>query len=207
MIVTEEGVTVRSGSPEDCSDFIKLVVLSEPKSYFLELFGDNYLRIISSMFKVKGNTFSYDSTIWAKKANETLGMLLGYSFDDLQKISFGSILSFVTVSRLEFLPSILKIIKLDKSVPKIEEGDFYISNIAVYPKYRGMGIGTKLLKEAERISLNLGCDRLALDVSYENKGAMVFYKRFGFYELSEGKEVDIHGRKFKFIRFVKDLKS
>ena len=63
MIVTEEGVTVRSGSPEDCSDFIKLVVLSEPKSYFLELFGDSYLRIISSMFKVKGNTFSYDSTI------------------------------------------------------------------------------------------------------------------------------------------------
>jgi ribosomal protein S18 acetylase RimI-like enzyme len=56
-------------------------------------------------------------------------------------------------------------------------GTFYINVIAAYPEYRGSGIGTRLLDEAERMAAGR---LLSLIVSDGNKGAFRLYERHGF---------------------------
>jgi ribosomal protein S18 acetylase RimI-like enzyme len=58
-----------------------------------------------------------------------------------------------------------------------EDPDFYLSNIAVYPEYRCLGIGRYLLEYAETYC---GRKRLVLDVANENYGAKKFYFRHGY---------------------------
>lgn len=58
------------------------------------------------------------------------------------------------------------------------EGD--ITNIAVLPEYRGMGVGTGLLKEMIGYASERGILDITLEVRESNKGAIHLYRKFGF---------------------------
>lgn len=58
------------------------------------------------------------------------------------------------------------------------EGD--ITNIAVAPKYRGMGIGTKLMEALIKRAAELGLQDIILEVRESNSAAIDLYKKSGF---------------------------
>ncbi len=55
-----------------------------------------------------------------------------------------------------------------------------IHEIVVDPEWRGMGIGSMLMKEAISYSLKMGREVLELWVGERNYRAMKFYRKFGF---------------------------
>ncbi|RLF06815.1 MAG: hypothetical protein DRK00_00480 [Thermoprotei archaeon] len=57
----------------------------------------------------------------------------------------------------------------------------YIALLNVHPEYRGRGIGTRLLKEAIRRSIDLGVDRVDLHTWPGNARAIRLYKKLGFF--------------------------
>lgn len=57
---------------------------------------------------------------------------------------------------------------------------FGVHDLAVLPDYRGKGIGTSLLKAAERKARELGCCKLTLEVISNNEKARALYHRCGF---------------------------
>ena len=57
---------------------------------------------------------------------------------------------------------------------------FYIESIAVDADIRGLGIGGKLMAEAETRARELGLPLLALDVIGDNHGAIRLYERLGY---------------------------
>ena len=61
-----------------------------------------------------------------------------------------------------------------------------IHDIIVKSEYRKQGIGSMLLKEAEKIAKEKGCCKLTLEVLEGNKVAQEAYSKFGFrgYELN-----------------------
>jgi len=63
------------------------------------------------------------------------------------------------------------------TLPQAGPGEGYIDYITVSQEFRGMGVGTILIKYAQE---NLGYRRLLLEVFTKNKGAMALYKRLGF---------------------------
>lgn len=66
---------------------------------------------------------------------------------------------------------------------KLEESDsHYICAMAVFDKYRGAGIGSRLLSEAEDQCRMHGLRKLSLIVFEENSGARRLYERSGFVE-------------------------
>jgi len=76
--------------------------------------------------------------------------------------------------------------------PRGVAGSPYIKSIAVYPEFRGQGIGTKLLSFAE----NLFRDRsrhLFICVSSFNHRARRLYEKSGFQEVGELKDYIIEG--------------
>ena len=61
----------------------------------------------------------------------------------------------------------------------------YIALLNVHPEYRGRGIGTRLLKEAIRRSIELGVDRVDLHTWPGNARAIRLYKKLGFFWVPE----------------------
>lgn len=70
--------------------------------------------------------------------------------------------------------------------PYMELEDYcslYISGVAVAEDFRGQGLGTKLLAEAESRAKKLGLPRLSLICFERNLGAYRLYQRLGYHEL------------------------
>ncbi len=61
-------------------------------------------------------------------------------------------------------------------------GSLYISALAVYPEYRSLGVGSRLLAEADARARQLGHRRLSLICFESNHQAMRLYRRLGYRE-------------------------
>lgn len=62
----------------------------------------------------------------------------------------------------------------------IDEG--HITNIAVHPEFRGMGIGNKILEELIKLCEKRNIPSMTLEVRISNTIAQNLYKKFGFKE-------------------------
>ncbi|MGG4142455.1 GNAT family N-acetyltransferase [Paenibacillus algorifonticola] len=66
-----------------------------------------------------------------------------------------------------------------------------IEMLFVDPEYHGKGIGSRLIKHAQKLIGNT----LQVDVNEQNDGACAFYKRFGFLQIGRS-ELDSSGKPF-----------
>ena len=62
-------------------------------------------------------------------------------------------------------------------------GEAYITNIAVFNRFRGFGIGRKLLKTAIDAAKSRGCEFITLEVRKSNSAAISLYLSEGFEEV------------------------
>ena len=58
--------------------------------------------------------------------------------------------------------------------------EFIVETLAVDPQFRGLGVGTALLHEAEAQARTLGKRTMSLGVITENAGAIRLYQRLGY---------------------------
>jgi ribosomal protein S18 acetylase RimI-like enzyme len=49
--------------------------------------------------------------------------------------------------------------KFNATVGRVYDGEYYISNIATYPQFRGKGVGKRLMLEGEREANFFGAEK------------------------------------------------
>ena len=84
--------------------------------------------------------------------------------------------------------NVLKILILTIKLPilnrlltsKLENDEYYFSNLVVDSKFRGRGIGSILLDHAIENAKKEECTSIILDADMNNKKIISFYKRTGF---------------------------
>lgn len=59
-------------------------------------------------------------------------------------------------------------------------GRIYVANMAVDPKYRRMGLGSKLIDKIKRKLTDVGRNRISTHVNERNLGAQLFLREHGF---------------------------
>ncbi len=59
-------------------------------------------------------------------------------------------------------------------------GSLYISGVALYPEYRGLGIGTRLMNAALLTAKERGIEKLSLIAFEQNQGSWQLYLRLGY---------------------------
>lgn len=64
--------------------------------------------------------------------------------------------------------------------PRPAPDEFIVDSLAVAQSARGMGIGTALMREAERKAISMGKRFMSLSVIGENTGAIRLYERLGY---------------------------
>lgn len=67
-------------------------------------------------------------------------------------------------------------------------GEVYITNVAVFPDYRGKGIAKKLIKKILDLSYEEKADFVTLEVRKSNVSAINLYKNTGFETVGERKK-------------------
>jgi len=193
-------IRVRRATPKDGEDFLKLILMASP--YFSEIFSN---KAIGRLFSRKSNLFSYTHTFFVELDGKKAGMLLGY---DWKTKTEENLRTGVLLFRYLGINMILKIrdfLNLNRKVGKIPEKAYYVSNIAVYPQFRGKGLGKILMETAEGEAQHSGSQSVILDVETKNEGAVSFYKKLGFRVMEEF-TVPISGKDLSFFRMEKRLK-
>ena len=66
---------------------------------------------------------------------------------------------------------------IGESMPRDE---FKVDTIAVDPAFRGLGIGSALMRKAEEKAQSLGMTKMSLEVLGDNLGAIRLYERLGY---------------------------
>ena len=196
-------IFARNAKTSDAEDFARLIYFSAP-SFFPALYGCDMKSIMQNLFKEKNNLFSYQYTQVVEINNKVLGIILSYDWYIKQKMNLTTGMKMLKYMHINFVKKIPVFLKTKDVVGFLSKGNYYISNVAVYPEYRGRGVGKKLFFEAEKNARKAGSDILALDVETDNFKAIEIYKKNGFV-IEKENSVQLKKQLFSFYRMYKDI--
>jgi ribosomal protein S18 acetylase RimI-like enzyme len=195
--------SIAPGRPsEDTEDFVKLFVISAPE-FVPALFAGTHERVAAGCFRHKHNVLASEHTHFLKVNRENAGMILAYDWLVKKRQAAKSGLLTIRYMKAKFFTRMQPLQWSDAVLSKLDEGTFYISNLAFYAEFRNQGLGTSLLAHIEDIARRSGARRLDVDVETYNEGALRFYQRFGMNTVGEPKRIVIEGKEFEFIRLTK----
>jgi len=162
------------------------------------------LGFLKSLFLKPNNLFSFTHTTFIEVKDKTAGMLLGYDFNDSQKDTLKTGILMLMKLNFHSIKIIGNLLKAERTIGKVNKGEFYISNVAVYPEFRGIGLGNELMLNTEKIARSTKNKSMSLDVEIENKGAIKVYKKLGYRIIGDIKILELR-KTFKFYRMIKEL--
>ncbi|KAF2957232.1 hypothetical protein AS159_09380 [Thermotoga sp. Ku-13t] len=186
--------------PREAQEFVELTLMSGEK--FLEtLFGLNVEDILRRLYVEASNLFRHECCVFARSEQKIVGMMLGYdhSYAKKNRLRTGKLL----IEQLGLL-KLFRLIKLDRALGKHEKGEFYLSNFAIYPQYRGKGFGKEMLEYCLDWAKKLGCSTMRLDVEKDNEIAMRLYSKMGF-EVERESTIKLANRTFEFLRMCRTI--
>jgi ribosomal protein S18 acetylase RimI-like enzyme len=198
-------IRYRRARPEDSFYFSELMQLSAPL-FFPTLFGEKFTAVIRKLFVRPNNLFSYENAYVAECDNEVAGIILGYNYSSKSKAELHTGGLLARHMGIEFAFRIIDFLRLLKTTGWIKKDEYYISNIAVYPRYTGSGLGRGLIARAEEDAKNIGMKRIGLDVETDNEPAMRLYEKLGYSKTKESK-ILLRKHLFGFYRMYKDLET
>ena len=99
---------------------------------------------------------------------DLIGMLMFYTHDNKPETHFSSI-KLLIVDILDYFV-----------ICDIEEGDFYIADLAIDESQRSKGYGTKVIAEVIEYARKNNYKRVILDADFRNTKAKALYERLGF---------------------------
>ncbi|MCC3359148.1 GNAT family N-acetyltransferase [Bacillus sp. REN16] len=133
---------------------------------------ENIRERLGEFFREEINRLSYQNIMVADILGEVAGIVITYPGEDAPRLDEPILKRLRKKRRNEN-------ISLDKEA---DVGDYYVDTICVDDRFQGYGIGTMLLKEAEKAAIQKGYYRISLNVAQDNPVAKKLYKRIGYKE-------------------------
>ncbi|HCW51912.1 MAG TPA: N-acetyltransferase [Clostridiales bacterium] len=195
---------LRRARPEDAGDFARLMVESSPR-FFPALFGIDASAVMRELFRYRGHVLSHEHTLVVEVGGRVAGMALAYDFRHrtLRELRTGLLLVRCLPLRMVRLAALL--VRAQCTLGRLQRDEYYLSNIAVHPDFRGRGLGTRLLREVESSALRAGCRRVVLDAESDNERAIRLYSRLGYSVVARLPVLRFAGRSFEFVRMAKEV--
>lgn len=199
-------IIIRKGRIEDAQDFSQLILLSAA-TFFPSIFASNTEEVMRKIFQQPGNLFSFEHSYFIEVNDKIAGMALGYNWEQKRREELHTGLLLVKYLKWSFFTRIFYLLKAQGIVGKVSENEYYLSNIAVYPEFRALGLGTKLFSEIKWESEKTGINKIVLDVETNNKKAVRLYERLGYVIKWRTPSIKINKETFEFFRMFKVLEQ
>ncbi len=170
-------VVLRPAAKSDCRTIASLYSISSDgvADYIwtkLAAPGEDILDVGQRRYEREDGVFSYRNCTVAVLKDEVIGMLVAFPMhvnNDAGEEQTDPVL--VPYSILE------------------EDDSYYICGAALFPPYRGHGLGSRFLKLAEDQARERKLPKLSLIVFEQNKGAKRLYERHGYREIARQRVV------------------
>ena len=161
--------------------------------------------IILQLFQRRSSRYSYQYADLAIIDGEVVGLLLSYSGKVLKSLQFPMVKSVFAVNEFpEALRFFFRSLPL-MNIKEVEADEYFINNVAVFPKFQGYGVGKFLMKLAERRAAEAGLNKCALTVEKANVRAVRLYEHLG-YEIVDIVEVAWLKRRIGFSSLYRMMK-
>jgi len=121
----------------------------------------------AELLKSETANFSYRNTLVACQDGEITGMLLAYRLPAAEDND---------EELLNFPEFVRPLIELEQCVAE----SFYINMVATYPRFRGQGIASALMAEADRLAIAARCDLISIAAFASNPEALKLYQGLGY---------------------------
>ncbi len=193
---------IKRAKTEDSVKVTELILITAP--YFPLLFGENIKEVLQEMFLKNYNLFSLKNVFTIENNKEITGMLLGYDWKTKKQSNLNTGILLLKKTRFKLLNNFIPLLKFNSSVGQFKKGEYYISNIAIYPEFRGKGLGRELIQKAEEDAKRKHSKKVVLDVEKENNRAIKFYKELGYIKV---KEFTVYLEKEKVLYFYRMKKE
>jgi ribosomal protein S18 acetylase RimI-like enzyme len=174
---------IRPARVEDEQVVSELIALSF-RAFGDALFGlgDPLLhrKVIAAMVRGTNTRFSHRLVDLAEVDGIPAGLLLSMPGRDLAGLELPMV---GYLLRLYGLGGTLRFLALALRVAGATEAtrsEYYVSNLAVFPAYRGQGLGRLLLERAEQKARLAGLNTCSLTVEMDNHQARSLYERVGY---------------------------
>jgi len=201
-----DNIIIRKGRAEDAKDFSQLILLSTA-TFFPSIFASNTEEVMRKIFQQPGNLFSFKHSYFIEVNGKIAGMALGYNWEQKRREKLHTGLLLVKYLKWSFFTRIFYLLKAQGMVGKISENEYYLSNVAVYPEFRALGLRTKLFSEIKRESEKTGDNKIVLDVETNNKRAIKLYEQLGYIIKCRTPSIKINKKTFEFFRMFKVLEQ
>ncbi len=127
--------------------------------------GEDPLEVGRRRYEREDSLFSFKNCTVVEQDKKVLGMLVAFPMH-------------VDPEEVENDPVLAPYSKLE------EDNSYYVCGVALFPEYRGLGIGSRLMAIAERQAEEKGYAKLSLIVFEQNAAAKSLYERIGYAEVA-----------------------
>jgi len=196
-------VFIRNALKSEFNDFYNLVYFASGDvldSIFLGKTKD----ILFSLYKNEKNLYSYKHTIFIEVQGKIAGLLVGYDYKEASSESLSTFFNIMHTAKGNKFAIIKNLLKAYRVIGKVFPNEYYVSNVAIYPEFRGSGFGTKLMLHAEQTAKRRNLKYISLDVEKENEAAVNLYKTLG-YKITSEKTLTLNTQ-FNFYRMRKEIR-
>ena len=174
------------------------------EGFFRILLGRRMAEILAQAYTKPSNEHSYKNVVFAVREERIVGMALGFTAE--QRHGFPS----NPLKRCDGYPRLragiigLPARPLFRVLEDLDDGDFYLSSLAVDEDQRGQGIGSALIDAMEERARAAGSRRFTIALAAKNEGAQRLYRRHGFAVYAKWPK-HLHSRRFGLLRMAKPL--
>ncbi|MGB3040273.1 MAG: GNAT family N-acetyltransferase [Candidatus Nanopelagicales bacterium] len=148
------------------------------ENLFSTLFGRKAETILAAAALIPGQGMSLEHTSFAELDATIVGVLHGMSAD--QSVVPDEVWNHAAGWRM-MRAGLVTLLgrQLFSTLDRHEPGEWYLQAIAVSPRARGHGVGTRMFERAIAQARESGSERLTLDVDVKNVRAQRLYERLG----------------------------
>ena len=155
-----------------------LVILRDMELEVLDSVSEEeLLTLLSEAMMEPDYRYGYIRGLVYEHEGEVAGAAFGYSAEDEALVDE----PLKRVLKKHGFDENIELFKDDETLPN----EWYLDSISVDPKYRGMGIGSKLLDALPQIAKREGKNLIGLSVDKNNPEAKRLYERKGFKDVEE----------------------
>jgi len=203
------GKRLRHPLPAD-GEIVSDLILQSDCGMLPALFGADVRSLLCRLQGARANPFSAESILVAEAESRgteasVVGMLVGSLAEADRSAQLHTAILLFRWYGLEIVSRLPRLAKAGKALESLEPDDYYVSNIAVLPEWRGRGLGKEILLAAAEEARAAGARRIVLDVEGHNEAARAFYARLGFHRESEFRIELGRGIGFSFVRLALGL--
>jgi ribosomal protein S18 acetylase RimI-like enzyme len=182
-------VAIRQGLASDAPHLAEICLLADPGTFEFLLggirSGTSATDILTALCGVEGTPYSFRHFTLAQRDGDVLG---GYNaipsgelraLDDNLAMALKDQAGLGTVAVLRWFMRRMRLARRSKAMP-IPDGALVIGNLAVFPPFRGAGVGRRLIEHAVTTAQAGGMDSVCLFVWAERPEALGLYRKMGF---------------------------